>query len=243
MAKQRVLLKLGGEALGSKVTKMFHGIAIDSLGQEIVSNSHTHQFAIVVGGGNIFRGDEIKIDESLYPPNEKQSPVPDYMGMLATVQNGILLQDLLERRFDLEIRVMNVLDKSSNEMYEPWIPRRAKHHLNKDRIVILVGGTGNPGFSTDMAMVLRAHQIDADIVLKGTKVDGIYDKDPIQYPDAKFIREITHSEYVKRGLKIIDTAAVEQARKFKMGIGVFNLFKKDNLRRVLTEKDIGSVIH
>jgi len=236
LTKERVLLKISGESFGGK-QNIFDRNLIYALGEEVKSCVEIgYQIAILPGGGNIVRGDEQK--ENF--PELKNSDVPDYIGMLSTIQNGLFLQEILELVFKLETRVMSALD--GHMLYEQWIPRKADHHLKRGRVIILVGGTANPGFSTDMAMVIRARQIHASFVLKGTKVEGIYDKDPKNCPDAVFVPQISYSEYVEKQLKIVNTPAVEQARKYQMKIRVFDLFKKGNLKRILTQNDIGSVI-
>jgi len=161
--------------------------------------------------------------------------------MLATIINAIILQDVLEKDFRLQTRVMSALEVRTTA--EPYIRRRAINHLSKGRIVILAGGTGNPDFSTDTAMILRAHEIGATVVLKGTKVAGIYDKDPKEDSEAQFMQEVSYMDFLNRGLKIVDQTAVTQAMNHSIEIRVFDIFTKGNLKKILVDKDIGSVIH
>jgi len=244
MGKPRVLLKISGEALLKIIGKApakkdvfgYEELALQFVGSEIISAMDAYELAIVVGGGNIFRGAELRRQIGFSRP----SSVPDNMGMLATIMNAILLQEFLEDRYSIETRVMSAL--KCNQVCEPYIPRRAASHLRKGQVVIFAGGIGKPNFSTDMAMVLNAQDVKADIVLKGTKVDGIYDGDPNTDASAKFLPEIRHMEYITRKLRIIDSTAVVTAMGCKMPLRVFDFFKKGNLKKALARK-IGSIIH
>jgi|SRR3989344_3163888 len=235
--KETVLLKISGESLSGEGGFGYDRIALEFIGEEIVSVSHTHRLGLVVGGGNFVRGRKIKQDVF-----GEDTPVPDYVGMMATIQNAIMLQDFFERKFGLKTRVLSALE--INKVCEPHIPRKVLSHLEKERIVIFAGGIGSPDFSTDTTMVLRAHEIGAKTVLKGTKVDGIYDRDPKDNPhNAKFFESITCLDYLNRKLTIVDTTAVTLAMNHGIRIRVFNFFIRGNLKRVLAEGNIGSMIH
>ena len=228
----RILLKVSGEALSSD------GISLDThktkiLAQEIKQAWDLHvQVAVVVGGGNIIRG---------YTATTRgiARVTADTMGMLATVINALALQDALER-LDIMTRVMTAVNMS--QVAEPFIRRRAIRHLEKNRIVIFAAGTGNPFFTTDSAAALRANEIDADVLLKATKVDGIYSSDPTKDPGAEFIRSTTYQKMLEKGFKVMDATAVSLCKDNDMPIIVFNLFKPGNIREVVTGRDIGSVI-
>ena len=236
MAKERVLLKISGESLSGEGSFGYDKKALEFIGEEIVSISHTHELSIVVGGGNLIRGRKLK--EEIF---NQDTVVADYMGMLATIINGVALQEFLEKNFGLVTRVLSPI--RMNEICEEFIVRKAKDHLEKGRIVLFVGGTGNPDFSTDTAMTLRAHEVEAKTVLKGTKVDGIFDRDPVGNKDATFIPEISYIDFLNKDLKIVDSTAVTQARNHGIEIRIFNFFVKGNLKRALVDRDIGSVIH
>ncbi len=227
---------MSGEVFGERSSKThFSASAIDFIANEIASVVDTAEVAIVVGGGNLVRGPEIQKDLKL-----DDSAICDHVGMLATTMNALVFQGVLEQKFNIETRVMTATEMRS--FAELFIRRRAIRHLEKGRVVILAGGTGNPNFSTDTAMVLRAHELQANMTLKGTKVDGIYDKDPKVYPEAKKLPHLTHSDFLNRDLKIIDGAAVALARNLKWEIQVFNIFEKGNLKKVISGGKIGSVI-
>jgi uridylate kinase len=234
--KSRVLLKLSGEALSGEGKTGFDVDALNFIGEELTSVRNTHELAIVVGGGNIIRGRELKeskIDDG--------GVTADYAGMVATVINAALLGNFLRANFGLDIRVMSKI--WIKELSESYIVERAKRHLEKERVLIFAGGLGEPGFSTDTAMVLRAHEIKADIVLKGTKVDGVYDGNPHEGTTTQFLEKVCYADYLSRDLKIVDSTSVTKARDYGMEIRVFNFFVKGNLKRVLTDQDIGSVIY
>ncbi len=230
---KRILLKLSGEALGGEqgfgicpetVADMARQIAeLRNLGVQVV---------IVVGGGNIFRGLEGEgagIDRA----------TGDYMGMLATIINALALQNSLEH-LKVETRVQTAIEMS--EVAEPFIRRRAVRHLKKGRVVIFGGGTGNPYFSTDTAAALRANEIGADVILKATRVDGIYDSDPEKNPKAKRYREISYLECLQKQLRVMDSTAFSLCLDNKMPIVVFDLFKPHNLRNVVLGKKVGTLV-
>lgn len=191
------------------------------------------QIAIVVGGGNIFRG----IAASSYGMDRVSA---DRMGMLATVINSLALQDALEKR-GMMTRVQTAI--SMHEVAEPFIARRAIRHLEKGRVVIFAAGTGNPYFTTDTAAVLRAQEIRAEILLKATKVDGLYDSDPLVKKDAKFIREISYMEVIEKQLHVMDMTAISLAMDNHLPLVVFNLANKGNIKKVVCGKVIGTQIN
>ncbi len=228
---KRVLLKLSGEALMGTGGYGIDPEVIAGFAEEIVEVQRLGlQTAIVIGGGNIFRG----LTASARGMDRSTA---DYMGMLATVINGLALQDAIER-FGVQVRVLSAI--SMHEVAEPYIRRRAVRHLEKGRIVIFVAGTGNPFFSTDTAAALRAMEIQADIILKATKVDGIYDSDPVTNPKARRFEHLTYLDVLQRGLKVMDTAAVSVCMDNRLPILVFNLTKRGNIRRVVCGEEIGS---
>jgi len=235
MAKDRVLLKISGESLSGEACNGYDIDAINFIAAEINSVINLFQLAIVMGGGNVIRGTKLKKSLDL-----QDSVTPDHAGMLATLINAIIFQDILENKFGLETRVMSAIE--ARAVAEPYIKRRAIRHLEKGRLVLLAGGTGNPKFSTDTAMILRAEEIGAKKVLKGTKVEGIFDKDPKIHFDAKFISKISYLDYLNMKLKIVDSPSVALASDNLLVIKVFNIFKEGNLRRVLVDGDIGSEI-
>ena len=191
------------------------------------------QIAIVVGGGNIFRG----IAASSYGMDRVSA---DRMGMLATVINSLALQDALEKR-GMMTRVQTAI--SMHEVAEPFIVRRAIRHLEKGRVVIFAAGTGNPYFTTETAAVLRAQEIHAEILLKATKVDGLYDSDPLVKKDAKFIREISYMEVIERQLHVMDMTAISLAMDNHLPLVIFNLANKGNIKKVVCGKVIGTQIN
>lgn len=230
---QKILLKLSGEALQDKENV---GISVDSLkaiSKEIVEiHSLGIEIAIVMGGGNIFRGiagAAIGMDRS----------AADYMGMLATVINSLALQDSLEGE-GIVTRVQSALE--IRQVAEPYIRRRAIRHLEKNRVVIFAAGTGNPFFTTDTAATLRAREIGADVILKATKVDGIYDKDPLKHTDAKMFKQLSYMEVLNKDLKVMDATAISLCREGKIPIIVFNMFESGNIYRIIMGEDIGSVV-
>jgi uridylate kinase len=190
------------------------------------------QMAIVVGGGNIFRG----IAASSYGMDRTSA---DHMGMLATVINSLALQDAMEKK-GIQTRIQTAI--SMHEVAEPYILRRAIRHLEKQRVVIFAAGTGNPYFTTDTAAVLRAEEVHADILLKATKVDGLYDSDPAINNDAKFIKKIDYMKVIEKQLRVMDMTAISLAMDNKLPLIVFNLNKKGNIKKVLCGEDVGTRI-
>jgi uridylate kinase len=230
---KRVLLKLSGEALmGDK------GFGIDQKFVQYISDELKSitklgiQVAIVIGGGNIFRGLEASAEGM-----ERTSA--DYMGMLATVLNALALQNMLERN-GMPTRVQSAIEMQ--ELAEPYIRRRAIRHLEKKRFVIFAAGTGNPYFTTDTAAALRAVEIGADVILKATKVDGVYDSDPMKNPKAKKYNEISYINVLQKGLKVMDSTAISLCMDNDLPIIVFSLMKKNNIRKILEGKKIGTLV-
>ncbi len=191
------------------------------------------QIAVVVGGGNIFRG----IAASSYGMDRASA---DHMGMLATVINSLALQDALEKKC-VQTRVQTAI--SMHEVAEPYILRRAVRHLEKGRVVIFAAGTGNPYFTTDTAAVLRAQEIHAEILLKATKVDGVYDSDPAKNKEAKFVRKITYMQALERQLRVMDMTAISLAMDNRLPLIIFNLNEKGNIRKVVCGEEVGSRIN
>jgi uridylate kinase len=230
-AFKRVLLKLSGEALAAN-----QGFGVDTarIHEVAAELADVHklgvQLAIVVGGGNFFRGvaDQAK---------DMDRVSADHMGMLATVINALALQDALEKQ-KVYTRVQSAIEM--NQVAEPFIRRRAIRHLEKGRVVIFAGGTGNPYFSTDTAASLRAMEIKADAILKATKVDGIYDADPMKVKDAKKFTDITYMDVLRLGLKVMDSTAISLCKDNNLPIIVFNLNEHGNIRRVVSGEKIGS---
>jgi uridylate kinase len=230
---KRILLKLSGEALmGSS------GISIDPSMLERIASEVAEvralgvEVALVIGGGNIFRG----LAASAHGMDRASA---DYMGMLATVMNSLALQDALERA-NVNTRVLSAIEMQ--ELCEPYIRRRAMRHLEKGRVVIFAAGTGNPYFTTDTAASLRAMEIHADVLLKATKVDGIYDKDPVKFPDARRFHRLTYLEVLQQNLKVMDSTATALCRDNKLAIVVFDLHVRGNIRRVVTGESIGTLV-
>ena len=229
----RVLLKLSGESLAGNDG---YGISGDML----VQYSHEIkkivdmgvQVGIVIGGGNIFRG----VSEAAKDMDRVSA---DYMGMLATVMNSMALQNALEN-IDCDTRVLTAIP--IEQVAEPYIRRRAVRHLEKKRVVIFAAGTGNPYFTTDTAAVLRAIEIEADVILKGTRVDGVYSADPEKVTDAKKFTEVSYMEVVKRGLKVMDATAITLSMDNDLPIIVFDMNKKDNLKNIILGENIGTKV-
>jgi uridylate kinase len=229
----RVLLKLSGEALLGEKSFGIDRDFTDYLAAEIREIRATGvQVAAVVGGGNIFRG----VSDTAHGMDRISA---DHMGMLATVINALALQDAIERA-GVDSRVLSALE--IREVAEPYIRRRAMRHMEKGRVVIFAGGTGNPYFSTDTAAALRAMEIKADIILKGTKVDGIYDADPATTPDAKRFDRLTYFEVLQKGLKVMDTTAISMCMDNQMPIIVYDLKKAGNLKRIVTGGTVGTIV-
>ncbi len=230
---RRVLLKISGEAF---CPEGGHGLDIDegrSIARQIIEASQVGaQVAVVVGGGNIVRGGEI----SRFGVN---AATGDYMGMLATVINALALQDLLES-MGRSVRVLTALPIQS--VAEPWIRRRAISHLDKGRIVILAAGTGNPHFTTDTAAALRAAEIGAEILLKASKVDGVYDRDPHKTSGAKRFERLSYLDVLNKRLGVMDVTAISMCMEHRLPILVFNLRKEGNIVRAVKGEPIGTLI-
>ena len=233
MAYKRILLKLSGEALmGSRQ----YGIDPQRLSEYANEIKETVakgiQVAIVIGGGNIFRG-------VAGASNGMDRVQGDHMGMLATVINGLALQSALENN-GVATRLQSAI--KINEVAEPFIRRRALRHLEKGRVVIFGGGTGNPYFTTDSAAVLRAIEIEADVILKGTRVDGIYSSDPEKDASASKYNDISFDDVLKKGLKVMDTTAFTLSQENELPIIVFDMNKKGNLKKIISGEPIGTTV-
>ncbi|MBF0359911.1 MAG: UMP kinase [Oligoflexia bacterium] len=233
MKYKRILLKLSGEALAGQKGSGLSADVLSVLCQEIVSVYNLGvQVAIVVGGGNIHRG-VAGVTEGL------DRTTSDHMGMLATVINSLALQNVLERA-ELSTRVLSAIEMRG--IAEPYIRRRALRHLEKGRIVIFAAGTGNPYFTTDTTAALRANEIDADVIMKATKVDGIYDQDPVKFPNAKKFDQLTYIDVLNKNIKVMDSTAVTLCMDNKLDIVVFNLFKTGNIERVVRGEKVGTIV-
>lgn len=230
---RRVLLKLSGEALAGEAK---HGVNTDILQRIAREVGEAHrigtELGIVIGGGNIFRG----VAASAQGMDRASS---DYMGMLATVINALALQDALEKE-DIDTRVQTAIGMA--EIAEPYIRRKAIRHLEKGRVVIFAAGTGNPYFTTDTAAALRAMEINAEVILKATKVDGIYDKDPKHNSDAELFDEISYIEVLQRGLQVMDSTAISLCMDNKLPIITFNLTTHGNIAKVVSGARIGTLV-
>ncbi len=231
---RRILLKLSGEAFQGKYS---HGIDTSVCAhlakqiKEVVGLGI--ETALVVGGGNIFRG----VPKS--SEFQMQRTVADYMGMLATVLNGLALQNALENQ-NIATRVMTAIEME--RIGEPYIRRRAVRHLEKKRVVIFVAGTGNPYFTTDTAAALRGVEVGVDVLLKGTKVDGVYSADPLKNKKAKMFKQLKYMEVINKKLRIMDSTAITLCMENKLPIVVFNFLKQNNLKKVISGKDLGTLI-
>ena len=230
---ERIILKLSGESLAGPHGFGIHAETVQSIALEVMGVHELGvQVAIMVGGGNIFRGTrqkDLAIDRA----------TGDYMGMLATVINGLALQDALEKT-GVHTRLMSAIEM--HQVAEPFIRRRATRHLEKDRVVIFAGGTGNPYFSTDTAAALRAMEIKAQVILKATRVDGVFDADPEKVKNAKKFPKITYLDVLQKGLAVMDSTAISLCMDNKMPIVVFNMNVAGNLKRVLMGEAVGSVV-
>jgi len=227
----RILLKVSGEALSKDGSLGISREILDSLSEEI---RQVHELgvavALVVGGGNFFRG----------AAAEKMDRVSaDHMGMLATLINALALQDALEGH-GMQTRVLSALE--INQVAEPFLRRRAMRHLEKGRVIILAAGTGNPYFTTDSAAALRAMEIKADVLLKGTKVDGIYTADPVHDPSAKRLEHVGYLEVLEKGLRVMDSTAVTLCMENDLPIVVYDVRKAGNLRRIVEGEEVGSTV-
>ncbi len=230
---KRVLLKLSGEALAGDQGYGIDPKVVDDLAEQIGEVVHDGvQLAIVVGGGNIFRG----VSGATEGMDRAQA---DYIGMLATVMNALALQDSFERH-GIFSRVQSAINMQ--EVSEPYIRRRAERHLEKGRVVILAAGTGNPYFTTDTTAALRACELGVDCLMKATKVDGVYDSDPAKNPDAKRFEKISYMEVLNRGLHVMDSTATSLCMDNKMPMIVFDLTQKGNIARALKGESVGTVV-
>ncbi|HEX2049571.1 MAG TPA: UMP kinase [Actinomycetota bacterium] len=230
----RVLLKLSGEAFADPRSQFgIEGRVVASIARQVAeAQGLGTQLGVVVGGGNIIRG----LSASAQGTDRTTA---DYMGMLATVINALALQDALEKE-GVQTRVQTAI--WMQELAEPYIRRRAMRHLEKGRVVIFAGGTGNPYFSTDTTAALRALEIGAEAILKGTRVEGVYDSDPLVNPEAEMFTSLPYIEVLKRGLKVMDSTAVSLCMDNRLPIIVFNL-KAGNLVRILSGEEVGTLVH
>jgi len=232
-AHKRILLKLSGEALAGGASFGIDAERVKALGREIADVAAAGvQVGVVVGGGNIFRGIALAA-------RNMDRVTGDHMGMLATVINSLALSDALEQ-MGIATRVMSAIEM--HQVAEPYIRRRAIRHLEKGRIVIFAAGTSNPYFSTDTAATLRALEIKADVIAKATRVDGVYDKDPLKFSDAVMYLEITYLDVLAKGLGVMDATSIAMCRDNKLPIQVFNLNTPGNIMRMAMGEQIGTVI-
>jgi len=230
---KRILLKLSGESLMGDQNYGIDPKIIDTVSSEIKDAVALGvEIAIVIGGGNIFRG--LAASEG-----GMERVTADYMGMLATVMNALSLQDSLEKK-GVYTRVLSAIEMK--ELAESYIKRRAERHLEKGRVIIFAAGTGNPYFTTDTAASLRAMEIKADVIMKGTKVDGVYDKDPVKNKDAKFYDRLTYFDVLRDGLAVMDTTAISLCMDNKLPIIVFNIKDGGNIVRLLKGEKVGTLV-
>ena len=229
----RVLLKLSGEILAGK-----NKFGIDPKQAKYLANEISSIYklgigiGLIIGAGNIFRG--MKASEQ-----GMDRVTGDYLGMLATIMNAISLQDALEKN-NCQTRTLSAINVS--QISEPYIRRRAIRHIEKGRIVIIAGGTGNPFFTTDSAAALRATELGADVVIKGTKVDGIYNKDPIIHKNAKKYEKLLYSDVIRKNLRVMDLTAITLCKENNIPIRVFNVKKKGQLKKLIFDKDVGTLV-
>ncbi|MFZ1729829.1 MAG: UMP kinase [Bacteroidota bacterium] len=230
---ERILLKLSGEALMGEREYGIDPAALQSYAEEIISVVELGvQVGIVLGGGNIYRGVAASA-EGIHKASG------DQMGMLATMINSLALQNILEAK-GIHTRLASAIEM--NQIAEPYIRRRAIRHLEKGRVVIMGAGTGHPYFTTDTAAALRAVEIEADVIIKGTRVDGVYDSDPEKNPAAFRFQEISYLDVLQRDLRVMDLTAITLCRENKLPIIVFNINTKGNLRRMLLGEDVGTIV-
>jgi len=230
---RRILLKLSGEALAGGLQAGINAASIAQIADDIVEATKLEvEIGIVIGGGNFIRG----VAQAAQGMDRASS---DYMGMLATVINSISMQDALEKR-GIVTRVQSAIQMSA--VAEPYIRRKAIRHLEKGRVVIFAAGTGNPYFTTDTAASLRAMEINADVIMKATNVDGIYDKDPRKHKDAQFHHELTYMDVLSKGLQVMDSTAISLCMDNKLPIITFNLNKQGNIARVVRGEKIGTIV-
>lgn len=231
---KRIVLKISGEALQGERNYGIEPNILNSIALQIKDVRELGvEVSVVIGGGNIFRGLKASVSQGM------DRSTADYIGMLATVMNGLALQDALER-IGVLTRVMTAIEM--RELAEPYIRRRAIRHLEKGRVVIFVGGTGNPYFTTDTTAALRATEIGAEVILKATKVDGVYARDPAKYKVKRVFKSLKYLDVLKKGLKVMDATAVSLCMDNNLPIVVFNLTKKGNIRKVVLGKDIGTLV-
>jgi len=230
----RVLLKLSGESFCQPGEFGIHGPSLESLAERIVDiRKLGPQVAVVVGAGNFIRG------ETFSQKSHIPRTTADYMGMLATIINACALQETLEK-LGQATRVLSAIEVSA--MCEPFIRRRALRHFEQGRIVILAGGTGNPFFTTDTCAALRASELDVELVVKATKVEGVYSDDPNKNPQAKLLTKITYDDVLRQGLRIMDHAAISLCRDKNIPIVVLNIFKKGNITKAICGEQVGTLI-
>ncbi|MEX0798631.1 MAG: UMP kinase [Bacteriovoracaceae bacterium] len=233
MKYSRILLKLSGEALAGDKGFGIEGRLLETIAAEIADlHKLGVEVAVVVGGGNIHRG-------VAGATSGMDRSTSDYMGMMATVINCLALQDTLERR-GIFTRVLSAIEMK--EVAEPYIRRRAVRHLEKKRIVIFAAGTGNPYFTTDTTAALRANEIGADVIMKATKVDGIYDKDPMKHDDATKFEQLSYIEVLNRGLKIMDSTSISLCMDNDMDIIVFDMFHPGNIQKISAGEKVGTLV-
>lgn len=229
----RVLLKLSGETLAGSKKFGMDPATLKAIALEIKAVVALKvQVGVVVGGGNIFRGLEASAQGI-------ERTVADYIGMLATVINSLALQDALEKA-GMPTRVMSAI--TMNEVAEPYIRRRALRHLEKGRVLIFGAGTGSPYFTTDTAAALRASEIGAQLILKGTKVDGIYDRDPVIHPDARMLPRLTYFQILEKSLRVMDSTAITLSMEQNIPIVVFKLLKPGNMKKVVLGMEVGTLV-
>ncbi|MEN2993928.1 MAG: UMP kinase [Thermodesulfovibrio sp.] len=230
---KRVLLKLSGEALMGEKGYGIDPFTVNYMAEEIKKAYQLGvEIAVVIGGGNIWRGSEAQAQGI-------ERATADYMGMLATVINALALQNSLEK-LEVDTRVQSAIDM--RQLAEPYIRRKAIRHLEKGRVVIFAAGTGNPYFTTDTAAALRAIEIGADVILKGTKVDGIYSSDPFKDSKAKKFDILTYMDVIRDSLKVMDSTAITLCMENNLPIVVFNIKKPDNFKRIILGEKIGSIV-
>ena len=230
----RILLKLSGEVLAGKQEFGIDPLVASRLASEIKTIHELNvTIGLIIGAGNIFRGMEAAT-------KGMDRVTGDYLGMLATIMNAISLQDALEKE-GIETRTLSAI--SVSQISEPFIRRRALRHLDKNRVVIVAGGTGNPYFTTDTAAALRAKELKANVLLKGTKVDGVYDKDPFLYSDAVKYDEISYSEVLNKNIRIMDLTAITLCKENMLPIHVFNINKNGDLKKAILGESIGTIIN
>lgn len=229
---KRVLLKLSGEALMGAEPYGIDPNVVESVAREVKAVATGVELAVVIGGGNIFRG-------LAATASGMERASADYMGMLATVLNSLALQNSLEH-IGVETRVLSAIEMK--ELAEPYIRRRAVRHLEKKRVVIFAAGTGNPYFTTDTAAALRAMEIGAEVIMKATKVDGVYDSDPVKNKDAKKYDELSYIEVLQKGLKVMDATAISLCMDNNLPIIVFNLKTAGNIKKAINGNKVGTIV-